>query len=253
MLSARFVVLMSISAIFSSTQTLSAIAQPKPISPTVSKSQTAQPPDSLNPSPNPLELPTRPDQVRLQETQPITLQQAIALAQRNNRELQIAQQTLQRSQIALRQARASRLPTLSSQAEFSPQQTAEDKLDDLDDDEDPSPETLLGGTIEVGYDIFTSGRRPAQIRAAQEQVRLDQLEVERLNEQTRLDVANAYYDLQQADEQVRITQAAVTNAQRSLQDAIALEEGGIVAQFDVVRARVQLGNTEQELINAQNE
>ena len=253
MLSARFVVLISISAIFSSTQTLSAIAQPKPISPTVSKSQTAQPPDSLNPSPNPLELPTRPDQVRLQETQPITLQQAIALAQRNNRELQIAQQTLQRSQIALRQARASRLPTLSSQAEFSPQQTAEDKLDDLDDDEDPSPETLLGGTIEVGYDIFTSGRRPAQIRAAQEQVRLDQLEVERLNEQTRLDVANAYYDLQQADEQVRITQAAVTNAQRSLQDAIALEEGGLGTGFDVVRARVQLGNAEQELIDAQSE
>lgn len=253
----RFVVVMSVSAVIILSQTKFVNAQTKLTSPTASsqsqKSQISQPLDLLNPSPNPLELPNSPDQVRVQETQPITLQQAIALAQRNNRELQIAQQTLQRSQAALQQVRAARLPTLSGEAEFSPQQTAEDKLDDLDDDEDPSPETLLGGTIEVGYDIFTSGRRPAQIRAAQEQVRLDLLEVERLNEQTRLDVANAYYDLQQADEQVRITQAAVTNAQRSLQDAITLEEGGIVAQFDVVRARVQLGNAEQELIDAQNE
>jgi outer membrane protein TolC len=79
------------------------------------------------------------------------------------------------------------------------------------------------------------------------------LEVERLNEQTRLDVTNTYYDLQEADEQVRISQAAVNNAQKSLQDAIALEEGGIVAQFDIVRARVQLGNAEQELIDAQSQ
>lgn len=252
---ARFVVVMSVSAIASlSSQTLSAIAQTKPTSPTApSKSQTTLPLDSLNPNPNPLELPTNPEQVRLQQTQPITLQQAIALAQRNNRDLQVARLTLQRSQAALRQARVALFPTLSGEAEFSPQQTAEDKLDDLDDGDDPSPEILLGGTVEVGYDLFTSGRRSARIRAAQEQVRFDQLDVQRLNEQIRLDVANTYYDLQQADEQVRIAQAAVNNAQRSLQDAIALEEGGLGTGFDVVRAKVQLGNAEQELFEAQSQ
>ena len=251
---ARFVVVMSVSIVTSFSQTLSTIAQTKPKPPTdPSNSQTNQPLDILNPSPNPLELPTSPEQVRLLQTQLITLQQAIALAQRNNRDLQVAQLTLQRSQAALRQARATLFPTLSSAADFSPQQTAEDKLDDLDDDDDPSPEILLGGSVEIGYDIFTFGRRPARIRAAQEQVRFDQLDVQRLNEQTRLDVTNVYYDLQQADEQVRIAQAAVTNAQRSLQDAIALEEGGLGSGFDVVRARVQLGNAEQELFDAQSQ
>ncbi|MDZ4874693.1 MAG: hypothetical protein CLLPBCKN_004089 [Chroococcidiopsis cubana SAG 39.79] len=242
---------MSVSAIFILSQIQSASAQTKPISPTVpSESQL---PDSLNPSQNPLDLPTSPEQVRLQQAQPITLQQAIALAQRNNRELQIARQTLQRSQAALRQAQAARLPTLSGEAEFSREQNASDKLDDLDDGEESSPETPLGGTLEVGYDIFTSGRRSGRIGAAQEQVRFDRLDVERLNEQTRLDVTNTYYDLQEADEQVRISQAGVNNAQKSLQDAIALEEGGLVAQFDIVRAKVQLGNAEQELIDAQSQ
>ncbi|WP_242038304.1 TolC family protein [Chroococcidiopsis sp [FACHB-1243]] len=229
-------------------QIQSTSAQTKPVSLTAPSM-----PDSLNPSPNPLDLPTRPEQVRLQQAQPITLQQAIALAQRNNRELQVARQTLQRSQAALKQARAAQLPTLSGEAEFSRQQSASNKLDDLDDGKESSPETPLGGTLEVGYDIFTSGRRSGRIGAAQEQVRFDRLDVERLNEQTRLDVSNTYYDLQEADEQVRISQAAVNNAQRSLQDAIALEEGGLVAQFDIVRARVQLGNAEQELIDAQSQ
>jgi outer membrane protein TolC len=254
MLSARFVVLMIVSAIFSSTQTLSAIAQPKPIAPTVLKSQKVQPPDSLDPSPNPLDLPTSPEQVRSQQAQPITLRQAIALAQKNNRDLQVARQTLQRSQAALKQAQAAQLPTLSTQAEIANERTARETLDDLKYlNEKSSPANVLSGTVEVGYDIFTAGRRPARIRSAQEQVRLDRLDVERLNEQTRLDVTNAYYDLQETDEQVRIAQAAVTNARRSLQDAISLEEGALGTGFDVVRARVQLGNAEQELIDAQSQ
>lgn len=252
----RFVVkVISVGAIVIFNQTQPAIAQSKQTSSTpTSNSQTRQPLDSLNPSQNPLELPTSPEQVRLQETQPITLQQAISLAQQNNRDLQVAELTLRRTQAALRQAQAARFPTLSSESEIANERTAEDALDDLEYlNENASTRNLLNGTVEIGYDLFTFGRQPARIRASQEQVRLDQLEVDRLNQQIRLDVTNVYYDLQQADEQVRIAAAAVTNAQRSLQDAIALEEGGLGAGFDVVRTRVQLGNAEQELIDAQSQ
>ncbi|MDX2242276.1 MAG: TolC family protein, partial [Leptolyngbyaceae cyanobacterium bins.302] len=68
---------------------------------------------SLNPDSNPLQLPTKPDEVRLQGTQAITLQEAIALAERNNRDLQVAELTLKRGQAALRQARAALYPTLA--------------------------------------------------------------------------------------------------------------------------------------------
>lgn len=166
----RFAVLISVSAVIILSQTKFVNAQTKSTSLTASsQSQSSQPLDWLNPSPNPLELlelPTTPEQVRLQQAQPITLQQPIALAQRNNRELQITHQTLQRSQAALQQARIARLPTLRDEAEFSPQQTAKNKLDDLDDDENFSPKALLGNTVEINYDIFTSGRRPARIKAA---------------------------------------------------------------------------------------
>nr|MBA2749491.1 TolC family protein [Tatlockia sp.] len=77
-----------------------------------------------------------------------------------------------------------------------------------------------------------------------------QLDVERLTEQLRLEVSNDYYDLQQADEQVRINRAAVTNAEASLRDAQALEQAGVGTRFDVLRSQVQLANANQNLTNA---
>ena len=53
-------------------------------------SSVAQVSDDLNPSPNPLQLPSLPIEVTIQGTQPITLQQALALARQNNSELKLA-------------------------------------------------------------------------------------------------------------------------------------------------------------------
>jgi len=112
---------------------------------------------------------------------------------------------------------------------------------------DGSAITGLTGTVELNYDLFTSGRRSATIRAAEEQVRFSELEVERLAEQLRLDVSNDYFSVQEADEQVRIARSAVENAQASLRDAQALERGGIGTRFDVLRAQVQVANEQQGL------
>jgi outer membrane protein TolC len=104
--------------------------------------------------------------------------------------------------------------------------------------------------VSLSYDLYTSGARRAGIRAAEEQVRNDQLDVERLAEQLRLDVSNDYYNLQGADELVRINQAAVRNAQASLRDAQALEQAGVGTRFDVLRSQVQLANATQDLTNS---
>lgn len=245
-----YAVIMSVGVFLSLTYGELATAQqsPKPSS----IQPTPQIPATLNPDANLLQLPTQPTEVQLQPIQPITLQQAISLAERNNRELQVAELTLKRSQAGLRQARAALYPTLNGEAELAYERNAKDRLNDLKyEDKDAQSTGALGGTVELSYDLFTSGRRPAQIRAAEQQVRFDQLEVNRVRSQTRLEVANAYYDLQQADEQVRIAQAGVKNVQRLLSDAQALEEGGLGTKFDIIRTRVQLGNAEQELIDAQ--
>lgn len=205
----------------------------------------------LNPDPNPLRFPTRPNEVKIQGTQPITLQEAIELAERNTPSLQVARLNLERSRAALREAQAAYYPNVSAQAELSHQDSNRDDISQqpqLDDTDTAS--TSLGGSIGVSYDIFTSGRRSATVRAAEQQVRSSELEVEVQREQLRLDVTNNYYDLQQSDEQVRISRAAVETAQASLRDALALERAGVGTRFDVLRFQVDLANSLQDLTQA---
>ena len=97
--------------------------------------------------------------------------------------------------------------------------------------------------------FFTNGRRQANIRQAEEQVRLNELAVERQSEEIRLSVSTDYYNLQQADERVRIAQSAVENAQASLWDAQSLERAGVGTRFDVLQSQVNLANSQQELTN----
>ena len=225
---------------------------------------TVQVPENLIPNPNPLQYPTKPEEVTLQRNQPITLAQALELARRNNRELQVAQLELERSRAALREAQANLYPTVGISSDITRQRSVGETLgakQAQQAQENVPPEfrepvasapstTSFSAQAQLTYDLYTSGLNSARRREAEEQVRLSELAVENQSEDIRLNVSTEYYDLQQADEQVRIAQSAVTNAQASLRDAEALERAGVGTRFDVLRSQVNLANSQQDLTNA---
>ncbi|MBE8991775.1 TolC family protein [Nostoc sp. LEGE 12450] len=224
-------------------------------------SGAAQVTDYLNPSPNLLQFPCRPEEVKLQENHPITLQQALELARRNNPELQGVLFQVERSRAALREVQAGMYPSISLSTDLSRAQSAFGQLyteqlgeqaqflsnQRLNPDE---PTTTFSSSLELTYGLYNFGPGASSRGAAQEQVRLDELEVERLSEEIRLNVTLDYYNLQQADEQVRINLSAVENAQASLRDTQAREQAGVGTRFDVLQAQVNLANTQQQLTNA---
>jgi outer membrane protein TolC len=224
-------------------------------------SGAAQVTDYLNPSPNLLQFPSRPEEVKLQGNQSITLQQALELARRNNLELQGVLFQVQRSRAALREVQAGMYPTISLSVDLSRAQSAFGQLfteqlgqqaqfsstQSISQDE---PTTTFSGSVQLSYGLYNFGPGASSRGAAQEQVRLDELEIERLSEEIRLSVTLDYYNLQQADEQVRINQSAVQNSEASLRDAEALERAGVGTRFDVLRSQVNLANAQQDLTNA---
>ncbi|MCT7952336.1 TolC family protein [Ancylothrix sp. C2] len=217
-------------------------------------------PEYLNPNPNPLQFPVKPSEVEIIGIQPITLQQAIELARRNNRDLQVAELELERSRAQLREAIAAEYPSLDLAGDItrsdSAQAQRQNELQQLLTGQDVPDETVtrsLSGQLELSYDVYTSGRRSATIRTRERQVELSQLEVERIEEQLRLDISNSYYDIQEAEQQIRISSQAVTASQQSLCDAEALERAGVGTRFDVLQAQVQLANEQQNLARAQRD
>ncbi|MBH8560770.1 TolC family protein [Nostoc sp. CENA67] len=210
-------------------------------------------PNNLNSNPNPLQFPTKPEEVTFQGNQPITLAQALELARRNNRDLQVSLLELQRAQAALREAQAALLPNVGVTAELTRSQAASTQLQVEQGVAPPTsddPTTSFNGQAQLTYNIYTSGNRRASIRQAEEQVRFNELAVESQSEQIRLNVTTDYYNLQQRDEEVRIAQSAVENSQASLRDAQALETAGVGTRFDVLRSQVNLANAQQDLTNA---
>ncbi|MBW4608300.1 MAG: TolC family protein [Hassallia sp. WJT32-NPBG1] len=233
------------------------VQTPTPTPVTPPSTGEVQIPDYLNQNPNPLQFPTKPEEVRLQGTQPITLAQALELARRNNRELQVSLLQLQRSQFAVREAQAALFPNFDVNGSVTRQQSAGSQLGAERQEQQTGisanqdePTTSFNGQAQLSYDLYTSGSRQAAIRQAEEQVRFQELDVERQSEVIRLNVSTDYYNLQQADESVRINTAAVTNAQASLRDAQALEQAGVGTRFSVLQSQVNLANAQQDLTNS---
>lgn len=208
--------------------------------------------EPLNPSSNPLNFPTEAEEVRVDEVIPVTLEQAIELARRNNQTLKEARLNLNQAKEQLEEALGSEFPTLRLQTDFQRSTSASNEIR-ADNSAVPTADgvtTDVNAILELNYNLYTGGQRSAQIRLAESQVRAQELAIEQRVEQLRFDVTDAYYAVQQADSQVEIARAAVSDAQQSLRDAQLLEEAGLGTRFDVLQAEVQLANEEQNLTRA---
>lgn len=238
---------------------------PEPVSPSVPDTDngaaTPIPPgrvlddlEYLNPDPNPLLIQTAPDEVSIVGTQPLTLTEALELAYRNNPDLRIAALELERSQAALREAQAARLPRVTASGALQGQSGAGGGgAAALGAGPSQDVTFSTNAQLDVAYSLFNSGQRDATIRAAEEQVRLGELELERRRAALRLTTTNEYYDLQRAIEQINISQAFLEEASRNLRDTQLREDAGVGTRFDVLRAEVQVANARQQLVQAQSD
>ena len=228
--------------------------------------------EQLNPSGNRLSFPTKPEEVKVDLEQPITLEQAIELSLNNNKEIEQARLQIQSDAAALRQEKAARFPTLglSTGLNYSDdafldgalQQSIDAAIEDglseeqaeatfggIGETASTSSFTFNGG-LTFNYDIFTSGLRGASIRAAEKTLRNTELALEVTVEEARLETASNYYALQNSDAQVEIQKAAVQDASQTLKDAQLLERAGLGTRFDVLRAEVELSQAQQSLNTA---
>lgn len=215
--------------------------------------------DRLESNSNPLSFPTQATEVEVDPQQPITLEQAIELALKNNKDIEQARLNVQLSEEELREAKAALYPNLdftvgldnaeSAASEASIDRAVEDGRILSDSDLDTNT-TTFNSNIQLDYNVYTGGQRGANIRRAAKQLRFDTLDLERIVEQIRFDTASDYYDLQNSDAEVNIERAAVEDAQQTLKDAVLLEQAGLGTRFDVLQAEVELAQAQQRLTTA---
>ncbi|NJN76671.1 MAG: TolC family protein [Synechococcaceae cyanobacterium RL_1_2] len=210
--------------------------------------------EDVRPKPERLDRPSTIEEVSIDAIQPITLDQAIAIAVENNKNLQEGQLNLELARQQLKEALAAKYPQLTTQVDLTQTDSANTELSlarsaafsGVTGVQDTTTRSLTG-RVELTYNVLTGGRIPSQIRVAEERIKFNELDVDRLSEETYFEVSDAYYNLQDADAQVEIQQAAVEDAKQTLKDAQLLERAGLGTKFDTLRADVDLANANQEL------
>ncbi|BCW95332.1 MAG: TolC family protein [Fimbriimonadales bacterium] len=187
-----------------------------------------------------------------QSGEPLTLQEAVSLALKNNRAVQISALSVDRTRNALREARSNANFTIQgnatytrfdrvAQAQFGPQTV---RLGNL---ENRTARITLTQVVDI------SGIVRAAVRAASVTLNLSELELERTRNDTILQVVQAYQGVARADEFVRVAEEALRNAQERLRLIRAQVEAGVAAQFDLLRAETAVAQAEQALLNARNQ
>ena len=220
-------------------------------------------------APPSLALPNQPAQVRIRELRPLTLEEALQLAEVNSPALKAAASQVDQAKSSLRAAISLWYPTIDLSAnglpqyfksytyqnpDFVPDRIKQQKTGQVNPftGEDITVPVRKKGknefygrewrtdlNLQVSWDIIDPARVP-QIAAARdnyERVRASYLIALR---DLRLEVASSYFFLQEQDEGVRIGQASVRASLVSLRDARARYNAGVNTKLEVLEAETQL-------------
>ncbi len=225
------------------------------VMPPASKSLPADQPDLVAPAP--LALPNQPQQVRIEELRPISLDEAETIAEVNSPDLKIFSSQVDQAQSALRAEIARWYPSLSLNANSFPATTTSQRYNRRSDlfiqnngaGYSVQTITAMDASLQATWALIDPRRVPsiAAARDRYEQAKNSYLIGLR---ELRLQVAEAYFDLQNADEQVRIGQESVRASLVSLRDAQARFQAGVATKLEVLEAQTQLARDQQLLTQA---
>ena len=201
-------------------------------------------------APPPLALPEEPAQVRIHELRPLTLEEALQLAEFNSPTLKAAASQVDQAKSSLRSAIAAWYPTVDLTSSALPEYFASYSYRNPDFvTPDPSTGTTnnelygsewrLNGRLRVSWDLINPARVP-EIAAARDRFERARHAYLIALRDLRLETETAYFNLQEADEGVRIGQAGVKASLVSLRDARARFNAGVNTKLEVLEAETQL-------------
>ncbi len=200
-------------------------------------------------APPSLGLPVKPSQVRIQELRPISMRQAENLAEVNNPSLKAVASQVEQAQSALRAQIALWYPTLSLGSSALPSyQGGESSTAERNTPLRRTTASIwqMEATLQATWRLIDPSRTPT-IAAARDEFEKAKNQYLIALRELRLQVAQTYLDLQQADDGVRIGQESVRASLVSLRDAKARFQAGVATKLEVLQAETQLARDQQVL------
>lgn len=181
----------------------------------------------------------------------VTLEQAVALAHEHSPTLAQRLGAVTTSRSAERVQIGSWLPNLSFSSGASLSSTERFN---------PQTNTTVSGSndsysagLSASVDVFTAGRRGAQMRQARANTDAALASVVEQRFAVALQAKQSFFDVRRADELIRVAEARVTRAQQSEEAAQRRMAVGSGTRSDVLRAQLEANQARQALLQAESQ
>jgi outer membrane protein len=181
------------------------------------------------------------------QTEPLTLDQCIAIALENHPSLQGACREVAGARAGLKASKAATLPQLTVAGAYT-QNNGQPVGGFLS-----SPPEGFAAAISAKQLIYDSGRTPAAIRDAEYALAASAAEYSDVEQSVVLGVRQSYYGVLAAEQLVVTQTQAHDLSELHLKEARARHDEGIAPKADVTKAEVEVANAELNLIRAKNE
>src|SRR6059058_3961631 len=173
-----------------------------------------------------------------------TIEQAVAVAQAHNPEIEIARTKVQGAHGGWVEARSGYLPWLNSTGLVDKRQTqSETRLRDED----------YNAIVKLEQNLYTGGAVTSQVAIARLNIEKQNYELQETAGRVAMDVRIAFNELLLNRARVRVREDSVRVLDEELKNQQEQLSAGIVSKLNVERADVALANERPELFNAQTE
>ena len=189
-----------------------------------------------------------------QEKRKISLQEAVKLGIENSKYLKIDQAQIEESTANLLAAKNKQLPelTVSGSYLYLPLEPNVDlKIPGMAGG-GPKVSNVLYGSANLSVPIYSGGRIKYGIKSAEYLVEASKLNAENDKNAIAYNISQAYNNLFKANEVVKLLKENLISSQKRDESFIKLENNGVIARNDRLKAQLQTSNIELQLMEAEN-
>ena len=183
----------------------------------------------------------------------LTLADGVKLALENNRDVKIAAKDREAAYWKLREAKADRYPVLDlTHTDTRVKPDPSDPAYVLTGTTPPGATDYFDNKFTVSLPIYTGGQLGTTIEQLELNLKIADLNLNRIQQQTTLNATVAYFDVLHAQSMVQLCAETVDSFTAHLHNVQAFMDAGIVTKSDLLRTQVEVANAAENLIKAKN-
>ncbi|WP_262148752.1 TolC family protein [Chryseobacterium foetidum] len=190
-----------------------------------------------------------------QEKKQLSLDEAVQLGIQNSKSLKIDAAKIEEATADLLAAKNRQLPDLSVSASYlylPVKPTIDLKIPGVSTAGGPEVHQVAYGSANVTVPIYSGGRIKYGIQSAKYLVEASKLSTENDKVAIAYNVAQAYNNLFKANQSIKVLEENLSASQKRDETFLKLENSGVIARNDRLKANLQTSNIELQLLEAKN-